>query len=69
MCKKCMYNGHTCSNIMDQPGKAANSARRQLNRKNEYFVSVRVRAACELGLERRVRQSRSASACSSPYSG
>ena len=37
----------------------------QLNRENEYFL-VRVRAS-EYGLVRRVRQSRPASACSSPY--
>ena len=50
----------------DQPGKAANPALGQLNRKNDYFpVPVRAR---EFGLARRVRQSRSASACSSPYS-
>ena len=35
--------GHTYSKIMDQPGKVANPARGQLNRKNEYFP-VRVRA-------------------------
>ena len=51
----------------DQPGKVANQARGQLNRENEYFpVPVRAR---ENGLARRVRQSRPASACSSPYSG
>ena len=38
-----MY-GHTYSKSVDQPGKVvANSARGQLNRKNEYFP-VRVRA-------------------------
>ena len=37
-----MY-GHTCSKIMDQPGKVAHPARGQLNRENEYFP-VRVRA-------------------------
>ena len=62
----CMYC-HTYSKSMDQPGKVANPARGQLNRKNEYFP-VRVRA-WEFGLARRVRQSRPASACSSPYSG
>ena len=31
------------SKSMDQPGKVASPARRQLNRKNEYFP-VRVRA-------------------------
>ena len=35
--------GHTYSKSMDQPGKVANPARRQLNRENEYFP-VRVRA-------------------------
>ena len=47
---------------MDQPGKAANPARGQLNRENEYFpVPVR---DWEFGLGRRVRPSRPASACS-----
>ena len=60
-----MYS-HTYSKSMDQPGKVASPARGQLNRKNEYFpVGVR---AWEFGLARRVRQSRPASACSSPYS-
>ena len=40
-------------------------SRGQLNRENEYFP-VRVRAY-EYGLARRVRQSRPASAVSSPY--
>ena len=31
-----MY-GHTYSKSKDQPGKVANPARGQLNRKNEYF--------------------------------
>ena len=49
----------------DQPGRVANPVRGQLNRENEFFpVPVR---ACESGLARRVRQSRPASACSSPY--
>ena len=48
-------------------GKVANPARGQLNRENEYFPP-RVRA-WELGLAIRVRQSRLASACSSPCSG
>ena len=52
---------------MDRPGKVANPARRQLNRENWYFT-VPVRA-WEFGLARRVRQSRLAPACSSPYSG
>ena len=30
---------HTCKS-MDQPGKAANSARGQLSRENEYFSST-----------------------------
>ena len=47
-------------------GKVANPARGRLNRENEYFP-VRVRA-CEFGVARLVRQSRPASACSSPYS-
>ena len=64
----CMY-GHTYSKrSMDQPGKVANPARGQLNRKKQYFP-VRVVRASEFGLARRVRQSRPASACSSPYSG
>ena len=49
---------------MDQSGKAANPARGQLNEK-KYFP-VRVRAG-KFGLARRVRQSRPASACLSPY--
>ena len=61
-----MY-GHTYSKSIAQPGRVASPARRKLNRRNEYFP-VRVRA-CEFGLARRVRQSRPASACSSPYSG
>ena len=59
--------GHTYSNSVYQPGKVANPARGQLDRENKHFP-VRVRA-CEIGLARRVRQSRPASACSSPYSG
>ena len=36
----CMY-GHTYSkSSMDQPGKVASPARRQLNRENEYFPSA-----------------------------
>ena len=62
----CMY-GHTYSKSMDQPGKVASPVRGQLNSRNEYFP-VRVRA-WEFGLAGRVRQSRPASACSSPYSG
>ena len=61
-----MY-GHKYSKSMDQPGKVASPARGQLNRANECFP-VHVRA-WEFGLARRVRQSRPASACSSPYSG
>ena len=53
---------------MDQPGKVANPACGQLNRENEYFP-VRVLRASEFVLARRVRHSRPASACSSPYSG
>ena len=50
----------------DQPYKVVNPARGQLNRENEFFaVPVRAR---EFGLARRARQSRPASACSSPYS-
>ena len=52
---------------MNQPGKVANPARGPLNRENEYFP-VRVRA-WEFVLARRVRQSRPASACPSPYPG
>ena len=59
----CMYVWHTCSKSMDQPGEVTNLARGQLNRENEYFP-VRVHA-CKIGLARRVRQSRPASACSS----
>ena len=61
-----MY-GHTYSKSSDQPGKVANPARGQLNREDEYFPA-RVRTR-EFGLARRVRQSRPASGCSSPYSG
>ena len=61
-----MYS-HTYSKSIDQPGKVANPARSQLNNKNEYFP-VRVRS-WEFGLARRVRQSRPAAACSSPFSG
>ena len=78
----CMYvcvcfggggGGHTLCMVVtyskgkDQPGKIANPARGQLDRENEYLrVPVRTR---EFGLARRVRQSRPASVCSSPYSG
>ena len=59
----CMY-GRTDSKSMDQPGEVANPAPGQLNRENEYFpVPVR---AWEFGLARRFRESRPASACSSP---
>ena len=61
----CMY-GHTYSKSNDQPVKVANPAHGQLNRENDCFP-VPVRAG-EFGLARRVRQSRPASACSSPYS-
>ena len=47
---------------MDQPSKAANPARGQLNRENEYFPAP-VRA-WKFGLARRVQPSRPASACS-----
>ena len=68
----CMYVyvcmcGQTYSKSMDQPGKVANPACGQLNRENVFFP-VRIRAR-EFGLARRVRQSRPASACSSPHSG
>ena len=44
-----MY-GHTYSKSMDQPGKVANPARGQLNRKNEYFpVRVRIANWCNIG--------------------
>ena len=62
-----MYYGHTHSKSKDQPGNVANPGRGQLNRENEYFpVPVR---AWELGLARWFRQSRPASAYSSPHSG
>ena len=38
----CMYS-HTYSKSMDQPGKVANPARGQLNRKNEYSFCPRSR--------------------------
>ena len=62
------HSPHTYSkSMMDQPGKVANPARGQLNREKQYFpVCVR---AWESGLARRIRQSRPASACSSPHSG
>ena len=64
---ECIMYGHTCSKSRDQPGNIASPARGQLNRKNEYLpVRVRTRG---FGLARRLRQSRPASACSSPYSG
>ena len=57
----------TDSKSMDQPGKVANPGHSQLNRENEYFpVPV---CAREFSLARPIRQSRPASACSSPYSG
>ena len=56
----------TYSKGEDRPGKVANPARGQLIREN-IFSPVPVRAS-EFGLARRVRQSRPASACSSPYS-
>ena len=55
----------TYSKGKDQPGKVTNSARDQLNRENIFFA-VPVRS-WECDLARRVRQSRPASACSSPY--
>ena len=62
----CMY-GHIYSKRKDQRRKVANPGRGQLNRENGYFpVPVRAR---EFGLARRIRQSRPASACLSPYSG
>ena len=57
----------TYSKSEDEPGKVANPARGQLNTENDFFpIPVRAR---EFGLARRVRQSRPASACSSPYAG
>ena len=38
-----MY-GHTYSKSMDQPGKVANSARGQLNRKENEYFPIRVRS-------------------------
>ena len=61
-----MY-GDTYSKSMEQPGKVANPDRGQLTTE-EKINPVRVRA-WEFGLARQVRQSRSASACSSPNSG
>ena len=65
MCTATTSYGHTYSKSMDEPGKVANLARGQPNGENEYFP-VRVRAL-EVGLAIRVRQSRPAPACSSPY--
>ena len=39
----CMY-GHTYSKSMDGPGKVANPTRGQLNRENEHYFPIRVRA-------------------------
>ena len=50
------------STSMDRPDKAANPARGQLNRENEYFLVSG--GAGEFGLARRVRPSRPASAYS-----
>ena len=65
-------NFHTCMYVcmiityirrsVDQPGKVANPARRQLNTENRHFPFP-LRAG-EFGLARRVRPSRPASACS-----
>ena len=64
----CVYMyGDTYIKNIDEPGKVVSLARGQMNKENEYFP-VRVRAL-EFGLARRVRQSRPASAYSSPYSG
>ena len=52
---------------MDQVGKVASPARGQLNRESAHFP-VHLHA-WEFRLARRVRQSRPASACSSPCSG
>ena len=61
-----MVTTYSNSKGKDQPGTVADPARGQLNRENEYFP-IRVRAR-EFGLARRVRQSRPASTCASPYS-
>ena len=61
----CMVISHI-ARVRNQPGKVANPARGQLNRENEGFP-VRARAR-EFGIATRVRQSRTASASSSPYS-
>ena len=55
----------TYSKGKEQPGNVANPARGQLNREKEY--SPVLIHALELGLARRVRQSRPASASSSPH--
>ena len=55
-----MY-GHTYSESMDQPGKVANLARGQLNRE----INIPLSAFAPENLVS--RQSRPASACSSPY--
>ena len=39
----CIY-GHHIEQSMDQPGKVGNPARGQLNRENEYYSPVPVRA-------------------------
>ena len=51
--RKCMYGHYTWKSI-DKPGKVANPARGQLNRKNEHFP-VLVRAG-ELGFARQIRR-------------
>ena len=61
-----VWSSHDIWQSMNQPGKVANPARGQLNRENEYSpFPVR---AWEFSLARRVWQSRTTSACSSPYS-
>ena len=61
-----VWSSHiTYSKSHDLPGKVANPPRGQLNRENQISLSP----FGEFGLARRVRQSRPASACSSPFSG
>ena len=60
-----VWYGHTYSRSMDL-GKVAYPTRGQLNKEMNFSLSA---FAPENLVSRRVRQSRPASACSTPYSG
>ena len=71
MIKRLRSNIYACMVITsikgkDQPVKVANPARGQLNREKNFSLSP---FAPENYIAKRVRQSRPASACSSPNSG